>query len=83
MSGLGEEFGGKVRGRNVDATTPEVRLKVGRLGFNNHGLIIEDSKGKLLWKQPDHEVEMESVRKAVGQLLEGETPDFSETGDDP
>ncbi|MGH9318020.1 MAG: hypothetical protein ACRD1P_13050 [Thermoanaerobaculia bacterium] len=72
MSGLEQEFAGKVKGSNLDATTPENKKIVKDLGFENHGLAIRSADGKVLWKQPDHEVRMEDVRKAVKGLLEKE-----------
>lgn len=69
MSGLEQEFSGKVRGRNLDATTPENKKIVKELGFEDHGLVIRSADGKVLWKQPDHEVKMDDVRKELRLLL--------------
>ncbi len=69
MSGLGEEYKGKVRGENLDATTPENTRIVKSLGFDNHGLVIRSADGKVLWKEPDHEVKMEDVRRELDKLL--------------
>jgi hypothetical protein len=69
VSGLEQEYKGKVRGQNLDATTPENKKTVRSLGFENHGLVIRSANGKVLWKQPDHEVQMEDVRKELGRLL--------------
>ena len=69
MSGLEQEYEGRVRGQNLDATTPENQKIVRALGFENHGLVIRSTGGKVLWKQPDHEVKMEDVRSAVDRLL--------------
>ena len=68
MSGLDQEFPGKIVCENVDATTPESKAAVGELGFGNHGLVIRSADGATLWKQPDHEVDMEAVRKAIREL---------------
>ena len=68
MSGLEDEFPGKVKALNVDATTPENKEIVQKLGFKTHGLVIRSSKGKVLWKQPDHDVNMDDVRKAIKKL---------------
>ena len=70
MSGLEQEFPGRVRAQNLDATTPENKKIVKDLGFENHGLVIRSADGKVLWKQPDHEVKMDDVRKEVRTLLE-------------
>lgn len=69
MSGLEQEYKGKVRGRNLDATTPENKKIVQELGFENHGLVIRSPEGKVLWKQPDHEVKLEDVRNELNRLL--------------
>ena len=69
MSGLAQEYKGRVRGQNLDATTPENKKIVQSLGFENHGLVIRSADGKVVWKQPDHEVKMEDVRKELGRLL--------------
>ena len=69
MSGLEQEYQGKVRGQNVDATTEENKKIVKKLGFQTHGLVIRSAHGKVLWKQPDHEVKMDDMRKELDKLL--------------
>lgn len=69
MSGLEQEYKGKVRGENLDATTPENKKIIKALGFDNHGLVIRSAEGKVLWKEADHEVKMEDVRKELDKLL--------------
>jgi hypothetical protein len=69
VSGLEQEFPGKVKARNLDATTPENRKIVKDLGFQSHGLVIRSAEGKTLWKQRDHDVSMATVRKAIADLL--------------
>ena len=69
MSGLEQEYKGKVHGENLDATTPDNRKIVQTLGFENHGLVIRSADGKVLWKEPDHEVRMEDVRRELDTLL--------------
>ena len=69
MSGLESEYKGKVRGQNLDATTPENKKIVQSLGFENHGLVIRSADGKVLWKQPDHEVKTEDMRRELDKLL--------------
>ena len=69
MSGLEQDFPGKVKAQNLDATTPENKKIVKDLGFQSHGLVIRSADGKTLWKQPDHDVQMEDVRKAIADLL--------------
>ena len=69
MSGLEQEYKGKARGQNLDATTPENLKVVKDLGFENHGLVIRSSEGKVLWRQADHDVKMEDVRREIDALL--------------
>jgi hypothetical protein len=69
VSGLEQDFPGKVQARNLDATTPENKKIVKDLGFQSHGLVIRSTDGKTLWKQPDHDVQMEDVRKEIADLL--------------
>ncbi len=69
MSGLEQEYKGRVRGQNLDATTEENKKIIQSLGFENHGLVIRSADGRVLWKQPDHEVKVEDVRKELGRLL--------------
>jgi len=65
---LEQEFPGKVKAHNVDATTPEGKKIVQDLGFKSHGLAIRSADGKVLWKQPDHDVQMDDVRQAISDL---------------
>jgi len=69
VSGLEQEFPGKVKGQNLDAKTPENQKAVKGLGFKTHGLVIRSADGKVLFKQADHEVDMDEVRKEIGELL--------------
>jgi hypothetical protein len=71
VSGFEQEFSGKVKARNVDATTPESVRAIQSLGFKNHGLVIRSARGKVLWKQADHTVKVEEVRAAIQDLLKG------------
>ena len=69
MSGLEQEYKGRVRGQNLDATTEENAKIIKELGFDSHGVVIRSSDGKVLWKQPDHEVKMDDVRRELDRLL--------------
>ena len=69
VSGLEQEFPGKVTAHNVDATTPQSRVAIRGLGFKSHGIVIRSPNGNALWKQPDHAVQMDSVKKAIHEIL--------------
>ena len=66
-----EEFPGKVKAENVDATTPEAATAIKELGFKNHGLVIRAQDGRVLWKQADHQVKIDDVRAALRKRLGG------------
>jgi len=68
VSGLEEEFAGKIVASNVDATTPETAAVCQKLGFKNHGLVIRSADGETLWQQPDHEVNVDEVRAKISEL---------------
>jgi hypothetical protein len=67
VSGLAEEYGGRVRGENVDATTAEAKQAVKDLGFSLHGIVVRGPDGTVLFKQADHTVEIEAVRENLSQ----------------
>ncbi len=69
MSGLESEYKGRVRGQNLDATTEENKKIIHALGFENHGIVIRSADGKTLWKQPDHEVKVQDLRRELDRLL--------------
>jgi len=69
VSGLEQEFPGKVKAHNVDATAPESREAIQGLGFKSHGIVIRSTDGKVLWKQPDHTVQVDDVKKALHEIL--------------
>ena len=69
VSGFEKEFPGKVVARNVDASTAAAKKEIKELGFENHGLVIRSAKGDVLFKQPDHKVKIDEVRKELTALL--------------
>jgi len=69
VSGLDKEYQGKVHGQNLDATTDENEKVCKELGFSSHGLVIRSADGKVLWKQADHKVKMDDVRKELNELV--------------
>jgi hypothetical protein len=69
VSGLEGEFPGQVKAQNVDATSPEAKKAILELGFKSHGLVIRSSDGKVLFKQPDHTVNLDDARRAITGIL--------------
>ena len=72
VSGLEGEFPGQVKANNVDATTAEAKQAIQELGFKSHGLVIRSADGKVLFKQPDHTVNLDEARKAIAGILKQE-----------
>lgn len=71
VSGLEQQFPGDVKAENLNARDPESQKVIKDAGFQNHGLIIRDANGEIVWKQADHKVKMRDVRRAVRKLLKG------------
>jgi hypothetical protein len=69
VSGLEQEFPGKVKAHNVDATTQAAAKDIEQLGFKTHGIVIRSSDGKVLWKEADHQVKIDDVRNAIREQL--------------
>ena len=69
MSGLAKEFPRRVRTESIEAVSPESREEIAALGFRSHGLVIRSPEGEILWKQADHEVDVEDARQALRELL--------------
>lgn len=69
MSGLEEEFPGKVKAQNLDATTDEAKKDIEALGFRNHGLVIRSPEGEVLHKQPDHTTDIAKARMALEEIV--------------
>jgi hypothetical protein len=69
VSGLERDFPGKVTATNVDASEPEAREAIRKLGFRSHGLVIRSTDARVLWKRADHTVQMEEVKEALHEIL--------------
>jgi len=70
VSGLEQQFPGKVTARNVDASDPERQEQIQALGFKSHGLVVRSKDGAMLFKQADHTVDMATLESALRQILE-------------
>ncbi len=69
VSGLEQDFPGRVKASNVDATSPEAKKAIADLGFKNHGLVVRSADDKVVHKQPDHSVNLDDARKAIAKIL--------------
>ena len=69
VSGLEREYPGQVKAQNLDATTPEAKSVLKELGFKSHGLVIRSADGTVLHKEPDHSVDIDTVREAITAIL--------------
>lgn len=70
MSGLATEFPRQVTTVSIEVATPTTREEIAALGFHSHGLVIRSPEGEMLWKQADHDVNVEDARQALRELLE-------------
>jgi hypothetical protein len=70
VSGLAQEFPRQVTTVSVQAATPDLREEIAALGFHSHGLVIRSPEGSILWKQADHDVNVEDARQALRELLD-------------
>ena len=70
MSGLEQEYKGKVVAENLDATTPDNAKLVKSLGFDNHGLVIRDANGKYHgFRTRDVTYKLDAPAEAHAELL--------------
>lgn len=65
VAALEKDFPGRVEVESLDATSPEGSKMAKRLGFKEHGLVIRDHRGTVLWKGTDHKLKMEEVRQEI------------------
>lgn len=65
VAALEKDFPGRVEVESLDATSPEGSKMAKRLGFKEHGLVIRDHRGAVLWKGTDHKLKMEEVRQEI------------------
>jgi hypothetical protein len=68
VAGLEREFPG-VHVHRIDATSPEGARTIERLDLEGHGLVIRSPRGFVLWKQPQHDINMDEVRAQLKALL--------------
>ena len=66
---LERDLHGQVVVHNRDASEPEARDEVASLGFETHGLVVRSARGRVLWKQGDHQIRLEDLRPALEKLL--------------
>jgi hypothetical protein len=69
VSGLEQEFPGRVKAQNLDATGEEAKKAIKELGFQSHGLVVRSADGKVLHKEADHTVDMDKVKAAIRELV--------------
>jgi hypothetical protein len=69
VSDLEKEFPGEVKAVNLNARDEESQKVIKDAGFKTHGLIIRDANDEIVWKQADHTVKIDEVRKEIRKLL--------------
>jgi hypothetical protein len=69
VSGLEQEFPGDVKAENLNAKDRDSQKVIKAAGFKTHGLVIRNSRKKIVWKQADHTVKIDDVRAEIRKLL--------------
>lgn len=72
-------YPGRLTVRTVEHLEPEGREAVKKYNFKSHGLVITRGD-EVLFRQPDHRVEVEQVRLALDRLL-GSKPEAQARSD--
>ncbi len=68
VEALPSKYPGQLTVRTVEHLEPEVKAAVAQLGFKSHGLVMRRG-GEVVFRQPDHRVEVEQVRLALERML--------------
>jgi hypothetical protein len=66
---LEKDFPGQVKVESLDATSPEGAKMAKRLGFKEHGLVIRNHRGAVVFKGTDHKLKMDDVREEIKKQI--------------
>jgi hypothetical protein len=67
LRALENEFSGSVVVKTIDATSPEAKKDLTRLGWASHGLVVRDHRGIMLFKQSGDDFAIEEIRSTLRQ----------------
>jgi hypothetical protein len=67
LKALEGEFPGRVVVKTIDATSPDAKRDLTRLGFPSHGLVVRDARGVMLFKSSGDDFDIEEIRSTVRQ----------------
>jgi hypothetical protein len=68
LRALETEFPGKVVVKIIDASTPEAKKDVTRLGWPSHGVLVRDYRGIMLFRQSGDDFEIDEIRSTLRQV---------------
>jgi hypothetical protein len=68
LRALETEFAGKVVVKIIDASTPEAKKDVTRLGWPSHGVLVRDYRGIMLFRQSGDDFEIDEIRSTLRQV---------------
>ena len=68
LKALETEFPGRVVVRSIDASTPDAKKDIARLGWASHGLVVRDHRGIMLFKQSGDDFSIEEIRSTLRQV---------------
>lgn len=67
LKALEGEFPGRVVVKTLDATSPDAKRDLTRLGFPSHGLVVRDARGVMLFKASGDDFDIEEIRSTIRQ----------------
>ncbi len=53
----------------LDATAPANKRRIQELGFHSHGMVILDSRGNIKIKMDGHNLNEQTIRKAIERVM--------------
>ena len=69
MNGLDKEYGDALQCHVLDATTAKSKQEIAEYGFENHGLVIFDSDGRVKKKMDGHKWTEAQIRAALNEVM--------------
>jgi len=72
VNGLAEEYEGKMDFEVVSTKAPGAAEQMKHYGFDIHGMLITDSKDKVLWKEEGHTQKRPAIKAQIDKLLKAE-----------
>lgn len=71
VHGLEEKFADRMAFEVVDYSTPENQAKIEEYGLDQHGMVITDQDGNLVWSESGHSQKETEVTAQIEAALGG------------